>query len=126
MYVYILAVRYINVNGKEYISTKKQNIRQKYYIVIYVYTYFGATTPLSIYLSIYLSIHLTIYLSIYLYIYQSINLSFCLSIYLSINLSFCLSIYLSTIYLVKDALYVILWFLYCLGFLSTEQILFVI
>ena len=27
---------------------------------------------------------------------------------------------------VKDALYVILWFLYCLGFLSIEQILFVI
>ena len=34
--------------------------------------------------------------------------------------------FINTFKHVKDALYVILWFLYCLGFLSTKQILFVI
>ena len=34
--------------------------------------------------------------------------------------------FINTFKHVKDALYVILWFLYCLGFLSIEQILFVI
>ena len=34
--------------------------------------------------------------------------------------------FINTFKHVMDALYVILWFLYCLGFLSIEQILFVI
>jgi hypothetical protein len=34
--------------------------------------------------------------------------------------------FINTFKHIKDALYVILWFLYCLGFLSIEQILFVI
>ena len=50
-------------------------------------------------------------------------------IYLSsitISLLFSHVSFINTYKHVKDALYVISWFLYCLGFLSIEQILFVI
>ena len=45
---------------------------------------------------------------------------------LHVSLLFSHVSFINTFKHVKDALYVILWFLYCLGFLSIEQILFVI
>ena len=60
-------------------------------------------------------------LYIFIYIYLPAGPRFLLHVYLLFShVSF-----INTFKHVKDALYVFLWFLYCLGFLSIEQILFV-
>ena len=77
------------------------------------------------YIRRYRSIYLSIYLSICRFCQSKMVLTgyppglafFCILIYCSVS-------FINTFKHLKDTLCVILWFLYCLGFISIEQILF--
>ena len=85
-----------------------------YHLLSMIYQYFYSS------ILIYLYTYLIFLIYLYMYLVPA-GPRFLLHVYLVCHVSL-----IKTSKHVKEALYVILWFLYCLGFLSIEKILFLI